>query len=253
MNDSRRPTLRADRTRLQGSCRGGARLLPKPDHHARGSRTTGGRKDRPYPSRWNRRASVALAALLTFAALPLAGCWEGPGADRVRWAVERQLPGTRYDQEVHVRLGRITTGFARWVANLALSAESGETRQDPDVHRAKMMVNAVRRVEVAVYQGRPGPSPEALEGVTLPRSLESMLHRKGWHVLMETRDAGQRSWVLTRQEAGALRALYLVSLDPSELAVVRLEGRFDEAFARALGEDPGEATGRIVADAEDAA
>ncbi|MFP3941174.1 MAG: hypothetical protein ACLF0P_12765, partial [Thermoanaerobaculia bacterium] len=61
-------------------CRGGACLLPAPETR-----------------RWNRKISIVLAALLTVAALPLAGCWEGPGADRVRWAVERQLPGTRYD------------------------------------------------------------------------------------------------------------------------------------------------------------
>lgn len=190
------------------------------------------------------------AILLTLLALPLAGCWEGPGADRVRWAVERQLPGTRYDQEVHLRLGRITTGFARWVVNLALSTEAGE---DPDARRAQTLVNAVRRIEVAVYRGRPGADPEALAAVRIPRSLESMLHREGWHVLVEARDAGQRAWVLTREEAGALSALYLVAVDPSELAVVRLEGRFDEAFARALGRHPGEAAHRILADAEDPA
>lgn len=197
------------------------------------------RIDRPF----GRTALAGLAACLLTAA---AGCWEGPGVESVRWAVERQLPGADYDQEVHVRLGRITTGFARWVVNLAL--DDG----DEDERRAKALVSSVRRVEVAVYASRRAAAPEALEAVVIPRSLERMLHREGWQVMLESRTAGERAWVLTRSEAGALSAIYLVALDPSELAVVRLEGRFDEAFARALSARPREAADRVLADATDA-
>jgi len=187
-----------------------------------------------------RPALAGLAALLLMAA---AGCWEGPGAESVRSAVERQLPGADYDQEVHVRLGRVTTGFARWVVNLAL--DDG----DEDEHRAKALVNAIHRVEVAVYTSRRAPAPEALAAVAIPRSLERMLRQEGWQVMLESRTAEERAWVLTRGEAGALSAIYLVALDASELAVVRLEGRFDETFARALSERPGEAADRLLADA----
>lgn len=187
-----------------------------------------------------RPALAGLAALILVAA---GGCWEGPGTDRVRWAVERQLPGSSYDREVHVRLGRVTTGFARWVVNLALDGT------DEDERRAKTLVNAVRRVEVAVYASRRAPAPEALEAVVIPRSLDRMLRQEGWQVMVESRTADERAWVLTREEAGAISALYLVALDASELAVVRLEGRFDEAFARALSKRPREAADRVLADA----
>ncbi|HSL82578.1 MAG TPA: hypothetical protein VLF66_07355 [Thermoanaerobaculia bacterium] len=188
----------------------------------------------------------ALAGLAALVLVTAAGCWQGPGVESVRWAVERQLPGADYDREVHVRLGRFTTGFARWVVNLALDDEAEDER------RAKTLVNAVRRVEVAVYASRRAPAPEALEAVVIPRSLERMLGREGWQVMLESRTAGERAWVLTRSEAGALSAIYLVALDPSELAVVRLEGRFDEAFARALSQRPREAADRVLADAADA-
>ncbi len=105
-------------------------------------------------------AAAGLAMIL----LAAGGCWEGPGVERVRWAVERQLPGSDFDQEVHVRLGRFTTGFARWVVNLALDED------DEDERRAKALVNAVRRVEVAVYASRRGATPEALAAVAMPRS-----------------------------------------------------------------------------------
>ncbi len=184
--------------------------------------------------------AAGLAALILLAA---GGCWEGPGADRVRWAVERQLPGSAYDREVHVRLGRLTTGFARWVVNLALDEE------DEDERRAKTLVNAVRRVEVAVYASSRPPTSEALDAVVMPRSLGRLLRDNGWQVMLESRAGGERAWVLTREEGGAISALYVIALDASELAVVRLEGRFDEAFARALSERPREAADRVLADA----
>lgn len=186
-----------------------------------------------------RTTQTGLAALVLLA-LGTTGCWEGPGVEQVRWAVERQLPGSRFDQEVHVRLGRLTTGLARWIVNLALDDA------DPDERRAKALVGAVRRVEVAVYANRRPAAPEALDAVALPRSLERVAAREGWQVLIEARSAGERSWVLTREDAGALRALYVVALDPAELTVVRLEGRFDEAFARALARRPKEAAGRVI-------
>lgn len=182
------------------------------------------------------------AAALTALALGLAGCWQGPGVEGVRRAVEHQLPGTAFDQEVHLRLGRLTMGFAHWVVDLALDG------RDEDERRAETIVNAVHRVEVGVFVPRRAPSDADLDGLALPRSLDRMLRQGGWQVMLETRTAGERAWVLARHDAGAIRGLYLVSLDASELAVVRLEGRFDDAFARALAERPREAADRILED-----
>lgn len=185
---------------------------------------------------------VTALATLAFASLALAGCWAGPGVEGVRRAVEHQLPGTAFDQEVHVRLGRLTMGFAHWVVGLALDD------RDEDERRAHTIVNAVHRVEVGVFVPRRTPSEAELDALALPRSLDRMLRQGGWQVMLETRSAGERSWVLSRRDGGAIGGLYVVSLDPTELAVVRLEGRFDEAFARALSERPKEAAGRILAD-----
>lgn len=188
-------------------------------------------------------AWIATVVALALTGLPLAGCWEGPGVEGVRWAVEEQLPGADFDQEVHLRFGRMTMGFAHWVVGLALDD------RDEDEHRAHTIVNAVHRVEVGVFVPRNPPSEAELAGLALPRSLDRMLRQGGWQVMLETREEGERAWVLSRQEGGAIRGLYLVALEPTELSVVRLEGRFDEAFARALSEHPGEAADRILDDA----
>lgn len=176
----------------------------------------------------------------------LTACWGGPGVGSIRHAVETQVPEARFEQEVHVRLGRLTTGLARWVANRAL---------DEDDDEARVVVNSVHRVEVAVFENRADLSDDAIERVTMPPSLRRMLGSEGWAVMTEVADAGTKAWVLVQQQPGesggpALRGLYLVSLESDELAIVRLEGRFDEAFARVFADHPDEAADRAVQDAE---
>ena len=193
-----------------------------------------------------RNPARALPAVLAAAALALgaAGCWEGPGPDAIRRAVELQVPEARYDREVHVRLGRLTTGLVRFVANRALDPE-----EDAE---ARTVVNSVRRLEVAVYTNR-SDLPEAyFDDVTMPRRLGRMLERDGWMVMSEVRDRGSLAWVLIDQDpdpAGAIRGLYVVALEPEELAVVRLEGRFDEVFAKLFADDPHGAKERALEDA----
>lgn len=65
------------------------------------------------PTRATRRPAVRSPILilpLLLLALGATACWEGPGVDAVRRAVEAQVPEARYEQDVHVKLGRMTTG-----------------------------------------------------------------------------------------------------------------------------------------------
>ncbi|MGD2116392.1 MAG: DUF4252 domain-containing protein [Acidobacteriota bacterium] len=196
------------------------------------------RRDRPS------RALAVLPILLL--ALGAVSCWEGPGVDSIRRAVERQVPEARYEQDVHLRLGRLTTGFARWITNMALDEE-----EDAE---ALTLVNSVRRVEVAVFLNRSTLSEDHYDRVTLPGSLRRMLARDGWSVMAESREAGSLAWVLVNRDVRrgkpSIRGLYVVSLEPEELAVVRLEGHFDEAFARVFADHPHEAPDRVLEDAE---
>ena len=203
------------------------------------------RSSRPSRPRATLRSAVRrpiLALPLLLLALGTAACWEGPGVDSVRRAVEAQVPEARYEQDVHVKLGRLTTGFARWITNLALDEE-----EDAE---ALTLINSVRRVEVAVFLNRSSLTEDYYEGVSLPRSLRRMLAREGWTVMAEAREAGSLAWVLVNQETRrgkpSIRGLYVVALEPEELAVVRLEGRFDEAFAQVFADHPHEAPDRVL-------
>jgi|GEM_PF-1165761 len=191
---------------------------------------------RPARPRRHALLTAVTPALVALLALATAGCWETPGPEPIRRAVEREVPGTRFDRDVHVRLGRMTTGLARWIANRALDDE------DADDAEAKVMINAVRRIEVAVYTNRSNLPAASYENVTMPPALRKMLAREGWVVMAEARDPGSTAWVLIDQSAqgGAaeIRGIYVVSLDADELAIVRLEGHFDEAFAKIFADDP---------------
>ncbi len=144
-------------------------------------------------------------------ALVAGGCWRSPGVDRVAWAVERQIPGAAFDRETHLRLGRVSTGFVHWVVNLALD------ENDPEDRQAQAIVNAVHRVEVGVYENRGTTAGAALAAVAMPPSLSRMLAEEGWQVMVDSRDGGERAWVLAHQDERSIDALYVVALDAEEL------------------------------------
>jgi len=176
----------------------------------------------------NRRALAALLPLLPLlVTLPLAGCGAGsPSVDTVRWEIERRLPEARFERESHIRLGRLTLGLARRIVHLT---DPG----DPDTK----VLDDVRRIEVATYRVRSLPDLEhRLAGQT---EFEQALARNGWTAVLRERDRGSRTWIFLRADArGALSNLYVVSLDPEELTLVRLDGRLDRAMADSIADHP---------------
>jgi len=201
---------------------------------------------RPARPRRHALLTAVTPTLVALLALATAGCWETPGPEPIRRAVEREVPGARFDRDVHVRLGHMTTGLVRWIANRALD--------DEDDAEAKVMVNAVRRVEVAVYTNRSNLPEASYENLTMPPALRKMLAQEGWMVMAEAHDPGSTAWVLIDQSAlsgtAEIRGIYVVSLDEDELAIVRLEGHFDEAFAKIFADDPHGAPDHALDEAE---
>ncbi len=171
----------------------------------------------------NRKILVAFVPLL----LALAGCGAGsPSIDTVRGEIERRIPEASFERESHIRLGRITLGLARGIVHLA---DPG----DPDTK----VLDDVDHLEVATYRVRSLPDLE--KRLTAETGFEQALAKNGWTTMLRERDHGSRTWIFLRADAkGALSDLYVVSLDPAELTLVRIDGRLDRAMADSIADHP---------------
>src|SRR6185369_1111740 len=160
-------------------------------------------------------------------ALPFAGCGAGsPSVDTVRAEIERRVPEARFERESHIRLGRITLGLARGIVHLA---DPG----DPDTK----VLDDIHHLEVATYRVRSLPDLE--KRLSSETGFEQALSRSGWTMAVRQRDHESRTWIFLRaDDQGALSNLYVVSLDPAELTLIRLDGHLDRAMADSIAEHP---------------
>ena len=172
--------------------------------------------------------------LLLSLAVPLAGCAGTPSVDQVRWEIERRVPDARFEPEVHIRLGRLRMGLLRSLLRMV-----------PDEGETVSLLREVDRLEVATYRVESLPN---LAGTLPDPRFEDRLLQAGWTTTLRQQDGDSRTWLFTRaDDAGSMRNLYVVALDPSELTLVRLDGRLDRAFAEAVADDPDEVV-RIVSE-----
>lgn len=175
--------------------------------------------------------AVSLAGLLSLAALA-AGCAGSPSVDQVRWEIQRRVPEARFEQEEHIALGRLSMGLIR-----------GLIRMVPGEMEEQEMVTSIKRLEVATY--RVSDLPDLTE-IDSKLRFEKRLAEDGWAMTVRTREAGSRAWVFLRDDGhGALRNLFVVDLDDSELTLVRIDGRLSQAFAAAVADRPREAARRV--------
>jgi len=173
-----------------------------------------------------RTARFALCA----AVLALAACAGPPSAEEVRGEIERQIPGARFEREEHLRLGRFSLGLVRWLASFD---------HDKEDEKDRALLYAISGVEVATYKVRSLPSPETLH---LPEGFERRLREHGWKTLVRNEEKSDHAWIFYRGAGGAhpevIRDLYIVSLDASELALVRVSGNLDKLMAEAMAQEP---------------
>jgi hypothetical protein len=161
-----------------------------------------------------KRKLLSFAALLSLASL-LAGCGGSPSVEQVRWELQRRFPEARFDPDEHVRLGHFSMGLLHGFLHLA-------------AHFASYKVHAL-------------PDLDALAGDT---RFERRLAEDGWSLMVRTREKAERTWVYVRNGPGeTLTNLFVVSLEGSELTLVRVDGRLDRVVAMALAEHPQSAFG----------
>jgi hypothetical protein len=169
----------------------------------------------------------ALLGLTLLLAAPLAGCLDTPSALDIKDEMERALPGARFSPTEHVHLGRFTMALIHGLVRMA---------GDDDPDHGLEMARAIHAVDVTTYRVESLPP---LEGIALPARFADQLTAHGWSVVVRTAEPTERTWILSHLEAGdSLTGLCVVSLEPKELTIVRIDGRLDRLFALALAEHP---------------
>lgn len=171
-----------------------------------------------------------LSLLLGVVLLPvlLSGCKDSPSVDSVRWELEQQLPGVRFERESHIRLGRLTMALAKPIVRWALDEDD----------EARAIVTNIKRVDVGVYRVVSLPDLGELD---LEPRFEQRLAANGWTMVVRQNEEDERTWVFTREDKeGKIRGLFVATLDADELTLVSIDGRLDRVIAAALADDPGE-------------
>ncbi len=183
------------------------------------------------------KRTVLFAALLSLSFLS-AGCASSPTVQQVRWELQRRFPEARFEPEEHIRLGRISLGLIR-----------GLVRMVPGKVDGQEMLSAVHRLDVATYQVSSLPDLDRIQGET---RFEQQLARNGWSMTVRTREEDSHAWIFTRADrAGALRNLFIVTLEDDELTLVSIDGRLDRALAEAIADRPRDAVRKVQQGEED--
>jgi len=177
-----------------------------------------------------KRHAALLLALFAAAAL-LAGCGGSPSVEEVHRELQARFPQARFEAVEHVHLGRISLGLLHGLVRLANAGDAGDGDD-----QASTIVSGIGGVDFATYKVHDLPDLDGLAGS--PRFAQQ-LAQSGWSLMVRTREENERTWVYVRNdEKGALRNLFVVSLEKDELTLVRLDGHLDRAVAAALAEHP---------------
>jgi hypothetical protein len=172
-----------------------------------------------------RLLSLSALCSLFAAAVLLTGCGGSPSVEEVHRELQSRFPHARFEPVEHIHLGRISLGLLH-----------GLVRMTADDDQASTIVSGIGGVDYASYKVRDLPDLDGLAGS--PRFAQQ-LARSGWSLMVRTRENAERTWVYVRSdEKGALRNLFVVSLEKDELTLVRLDGHLDRAVAAALAEHP---------------
>ena len=166
------------------------------------------------------KSRLIVLILTTGFILTVTGCVFTPGLDRIQRIVAQEIEPATMKTQVKLNLGPIAISLARVV--------TGFTNVEEEVLD---YLSCIKRVEVNV-QEITGLS--SLRSIRWPKSIEDKLEREGWEILVKAREEDEIVLVLYKSRKKTVRSLYVVSLNPDELVLVKVEGRLDTLVTRAL-------------------
>lgn len=166
-----------------------------------------------------------MPALTVAVAMVSTGCFtHAHTLEPTRYALERQLPGARFDPEFKLTLGRVSLGIAKKIVR-AVEDDDSDLR----------VLRAVKRVELAIYHTESMPTivPATFR---IPRIAK--LEREGWETAVEAFSDDSAVWVMFRPGARTPVAEILVGvLDEDELVLVKVRGNVQQLLEQLQEEE----------------
>ncbi|MCC7264182.1 MAG: DUF4252 domain-containing protein [Candidatus Latescibacteria bacterium] len=148
------------------------------------------------------------------------GCFRAAELARMQREIEQELPEIGFEKEVELGLGPLSMWCIRSLCLLA-----------PNSGEARGYLGEVDQVQVVAYRTLTSPS---LASFQLPPRLQHTLKDQGWELVIKSREKGEITWVFCRVHHQAICGLYVVSLDPEELVLVRVDGNLEQMAAQAV-------------------
>lgn len=176
-----------------------------------------------------RRKITTIATLMAVVAgtMVTTGCLSARTANRVTFALEREIPELELERQFALTLGRVGLAVTRMAMRFADDDLEEEERE---------LLRGIRRAEVGIYEVGKGFPRDAEPKLA---ALSSKFNRQGWYSIIEVRDDGSRTWVFSKESSeGDLRGLLVIAFEADELVVVRLDGRLQAALERIARDDP---------------
>ena len=167
------------------------------------------------------KSRLTILVLTILLILPvISGCVFTPDLDRIQRIVANEIEPATMKTQVKLNLGPIVISLARFVTKFT------------DVEDEVLdYLACIKRVEVNV-QEISGLS--SLRSIRWPKGIERKLERDGWETLVKAREEDEIVLVLYKTRKKTVRSLYVLSLSPEELVLVKVEGRLDTLVTRAL-------------------
>jgi hypothetical protein len=175
----------------------------------------------------SRYAPAAATALLAALAAPLcSGCFD---TSREFNSLERRIVASM-EADVQERqafsLGPLSLGLARGIVRMA--------DDDEDADLAARLIRTVRKLEVGCCQLAPGATTNGMDTL---RQIDHAMRDTGLEPMLRHAEPGELMTIYVEIRGKHLRQMLLVSVDDSELTLVRLRGRLDQALILALNAD----------------
>lgn len=156
---------------------------------------------------------VAIAVLFT-------GCLAATQLEDLGWDIAGAFPHSHFSKELSLSLGPASLGMIRFATGFS-----------EDGRDARRYLTGVRKIELVVYNV---DLLRSYDAVKVAAQVGELIEKAGWQTVVKSREKNDLAWILYREADGIVRDLSITSVDERELVLIRISGRLNDLFDKAM-------------------